>query len=237
MYQAMFIGFGVINIAILAWAFFLWQKTRAPALAVTLIPVFFFAWDNFRIAAGPVLGFGTALYWLTWPAIWAHWLLGWPIIASGLVLRLAGFSWVRSRWVMGGFCLLATGLTLHDLPQFWRRDLYPLCDLDLIRYGISVKESARCLPTQPLVAGNIPITPVIACLVALSSGVVLWLRRKNPWLVLGSLGMLITAMPIFSRHGIEYLGEALIEGGLVASVWVMCRSTSKAHAAPLSGSR
>lgn len=242
MYQAMFIGIGMINVAILVWAFFLWRKTCAPALAVTLLPVFFFAWDNFRMAAGPVLGFGTTLYWLTWPGYWAHWLLGsWLIIASGAVLRLANFALVRSRWVMGGFCVLATGLTLHDLPQFWMRDLYPLCDLDLIRYGISVKESARCSPTQPLVAGSIPITPVLACIVALGTGVVLWTRRNNPWLALGSVGMLITATPIFSRHGIEYLGEALIEGGLVASVWAMTRSTaaatSKGHAAPPSGFR
>jgi len=224
MYQAMFLGIGVINVGIFVWAFVLWRRSREPALALTLIPVFFFAWDNFRIAAGPVLGFGVSLYWLTWPAYWAHWLCGsWLIIASGSALRLANVSFVRSRWVMGAFCLLATGLTLRDLPQFWTRDLYPLCDLELIRYGISVKESARCSPTQAVVAGSVPITPVIACMIALGAGVAIWIRQRIPWLALGSIGMLIAASPIFSSHGLEYLGEAIIEGGLVASVWSMTR--------------
>lgn len=224
MYLSVFVATGIAQSVLFLWTFLLWRDTRIAALGITLPPVFFFAWDDFRIAVSPFIGLGDTLYWLTWPGYWAHWLLGsWLLIASVSVLRLAGLDIFQARWVMGGCCLVAVGLTLHDLPQFWTRDLHPVCDLEIMRYGISVNEGNRCFASQPLVPGNIPITPVMACLIALGSGIVLWARRKIPWLAIGSIVMLITALPAFSRHGLEYLGEALIEAGLVASIWVMIR--------------
>ena len=229
MYIYLFLTVGIIHSVLLFCTYSLWRDTRIAALGVTLPPVFFFAWDDFRIAASPFIGLVDTLYWLSWPGYWAHWLLGsWLLITSVSVLRLAGLDIFQSRWVMGGCCLVAVGLTLHDLPQFWTRDLHPVCDLGIVRYGITVNEDNRCWATQPLVAGAIPITPVIACLIALISGIVLWAGRKIPWLAIGSIAMLITALPVFSRHGIEYVGEALIEGGLVFSIWTITRQSADA---------
>ena len=125
MYNLMFLAFAALQVALFVWLLRLWRGTRSPAAAVLLVPQFFLIWDNLRVVSGVVLGHGPLLYWLSWPSFWAHWMIGcWLIIASGSILRLAGFDFAQQRRVMAAFCLTAVALMVHDLPYLWTRDIY-----------------------------------------------------------------------------------------------------------------
>ena len=228
MYSLMFLGFAIAQASLFVWAIHLWRRTRAKALPVILLPLFFLVWDNLRVASGSVLGFGETLYWLTWPAFWAHWLSGcWLIIASGSILRLAGFEFARARGVMAGFCLLTVALVAHDLPLFWTKDIYPVCEFDLIRYSGAVTEANRCSPEQALVTGEFPIAPVVTCFVVIGTGIALWVRRGFPWMAVGGIVMLLTAgVPALNRHRLDNLGEVFIKGGSLLAIWYLTRDAA-----------
>jgi hypothetical protein len=225
MYSLMFAGFAVAQLALFVW---LVRLTRAHHLAagyVLLVPQFFLIWDNTRVALGALIGFGDFLYAITWPAFWSHWLTGcWLIIASGSILRLAGISWAQHRWVMGAFCLLATALITHDLPLFWTKEIYPVCEYDLIRYAGSVSESTRCTPDQALVSNTFPVAPVVTCFVVMLAGLVLWRTHGMPWMTIGGVVMLLTAaVPALNRHRLDNLGEVFIQGGAIVTLWLLMR--------------
>lgn len=221
----MFLGFAIAQTALFVWAVRLWRETGAKALAVILIPQFALIWDNLRVASGIVIGFGEPLYWLSWPAFWAHWLTGcWLIIASGSILRLAGFEFAQTRAAMGAFCVVTAALMLHDLPLFWTKEIYPVCEYDLIRYSGSVTEANRCSPDQALVKGDIPIAPVVTCFVVIGTGIALWVRKGFPWMAIGGIVMLLTAaVPALNRHRLDNLGEVFIKGGSILAVWFLIR--------------
>lgn len=221
----MFLFFAIAQTALFVWAVRLWRETRAKPLAVILVPQFFLIWDNLRVASGIVIGFGEPLYWLTWPAFWAHWLSGcWLIIASGSILRLAGFEFAQTRIAMGAFCVVTAALMLHDLPLFWTKEIYPVCEYDLIRYSGSVTEANRCSPDQALVQGEVPLAPVITCFVVIGTGIALWIRKGFPWMAVGGIVMLLTAaVPALNRHRLDNLGEVFIKGGAILAVWFLIR--------------
>jgi hypothetical protein len=225
MYSLRFLFFAIAQTALFVWAVRLWRETRAKPLAVILVPQFFLIWDNLRVASGIVIGFGEPLYWLTWPAFWAHWLTGcWLIIASGSILRLAGFEFAQTRIAMGAFCVVAAALVLHDLPLFWTKEIYPVCEYDLIRYSGSVTEANRCSPDQALVQGEFPLAPVITCFIVIGTGIALWIRKGFPWMAIGGIVMLLTAaVPALNRHRLDNLGEVFIKGGAILAVWFLIR--------------
>lgn len=225
MYSLMFAGFAVAQLALFVWLLRLTRTHHLAAGYVLLVPQFFLIWDNTRVALGILIGFGDFLYAITWPAFWAHWLSGcWLIIASGSILRLAGISWAEYRWVMGAFCLLATALIAHDLPLFWTKEIYPVCEYDLIRYSGSVTEANRCFADQPLVKGEFPLAPVVTCFVVIGTGIALWVRKGFPWMAIGGIVMLLTAaVPALNRHRLDNLGEVFIKGGAIFAVWFLIR--------------
>lgn len=230
MYTALFFIYGLLQIGLFVWLVRLWRETREPIALVLMLPQFFLIWDNWRVAIGPLLGFGDLLYWLTWPSFWVHWFAGcWLIIAAGALLRIAGFEFAKSKWVMGAFCITAVALMLHDLPNFWTQELYPVCQYDLIRYSSAVSETTRCWPDQPLAGSNqFPLAPVVTCFVVIGTGLVLWIRRGFPWLFLGALLMLISATPPFAKYKLDNFGEVLIKGGTFWALWHFTRTKRRA---------
>ncbi|MFZ9708717.1 MAG: hypothetical protein ACO3CV_03650 [Steroidobacteraceae bacterium] len=228
-YTVMFAMFALAQAALFVWLWRIWDNDRDPAAAVLLVPQFFLIWDNTRVAAGYWIGFGEVLYTLTWPAFWAHWLTGcWLIIASGSILRLAGFEFARHKGVMAAFCLLATALILNDLPLFWTQELYAVCEYDLIRYSGSITEANRCSPDEALVPGHFPIAPVVTCFVVIGTGIALWVRRGIPWMAIGGIVMLMTAaIPALNRHRLDNLGEVFIKGGTIWTIWLLIRAGAR----------
>lgn len=226
----MFLAYAAAQTALFVWLLRLWRSTRAPAAAVLLVPQSFLIWDNLRVASGTLFGHGPLLYWLSWPAFWSHWLTGcWLIIASGSILRMADrrladrhaprLGFAQRRRVMGAFCLVAAALMLYDLPYFWTRDIYPACELGLIRYSGSVSEATRCFADQPLVPNEFPLAPVVTCFVVIASGVLLWVRDRFPWMTLGAVAMLLTAaLPALRAHKLDNFGEVLIVLGATLAI-------------------
>lgn len=233
-YTVMFAVFALAQTALFVWLWRLWRETRQPAAALLLVPQFFLIWDNTRVAAGYWIGFGDLLYAMTWPAFWAHWLTGcWLIIASGSMLRLAGFEFARHKAAMATFCVLATVLILNDVPLFWTQQLYAVCEHDLIRYSGSITEASRCSPDEALVPGHFPIAPVVTCFVVIGTGIALWVRRGIPWMAIGGIVMLLTAaIPALNRHRLDNLGEVFIKGGTIWTLWLLTREgVRRAHPA------
>lgn len=225
-YSLMFAVFAMAQTALFIWLWQIYRETRLPVAAMLLIPQFFLIWDNLRVASGIFIGFGDLLYWLSWPSFWAHWLTGcWLIIAAGAILRLADFDLAKSKWVMGSFCLLATVLILHDLPFFWTKEIYPVCEFDLVRYSGAVSEANRCSPDQPMVPSQFPIAPVVTCLVVIAAGLVLWIRRGFPWMAIGgSLMLASAAIPVLFNNRLDNLGEVMIKGGAYWAIWHFTRA-------------
>jgi hypothetical protein len=134
-------------------------------------------------------------------------------------LRLAGFDFAQQRRVMAAFCLTAVALMVHDLPYLWTRDIYPVCELGLIRYSGAVNEASRCSAGQALVTSDFPLAPVVTCLVVIGSGVLLWARRGFPWMTLGGVAMLLTAaLPVLRDHKLDNFGEVLIVLGTTLAI-------------------
>lgn len=225
-YSVMFLFFAIAQTALFVWLWRLYRETREPVTAMLLFPQFFLIWDNFRVASGIVIGFGDVLYWMTWPVFWVHWLAGcWLIIACGAILRLADFEFAKSKWVMGGFCLITTALIAHDLPYFWTKEIYPVCEFDLIRYSGGVSEANRCFADQTLVGSEFPLAPVVTCFVVIGTGALLWLRRGFPWLAVGGTLMLMSAsIPVLFTNRLDNLGEVMIKGGAFWAIWHFTRA-------------
>jgi hypothetical protein len=233
MYTAMFFVYGLLQLVLLVWLVREWRRTGAAAAAVLLLPQFFLIWDNWVVASGAFLGFGDFLKALSWPRFWAHWFCGgWLVIASGAILRLAGFEWAKKASVMGAFCIIATCGMVYDLPYFWTQSLMPVCEYDLIRYSTQVAAANVCSPDQPVVAGSFPLVPIITCFVVIGAGAVLAVKRRFPWMMLGGILMFISATPPVSRYKLDQLGEVLISGGAIWAIWHFTRNRSDAVSSP-----
>lgn len=225
MYTTLFAIQAAMQFALFLWLLHIWRTTRTPGAAVLLFPQFGLVWDNLIVALGGTIGLGPLLYWLSWPRFWIHWLMGaWLIIATGCILRLAGFEWAKRRWFMVSLCLLTVAMMLYDVPYFFTQELHPVCEFDLVRYSTAVREGLQCFEDQPAVAGSgAPLPQLVAMAVVLAGGLALWIRRGFPWLFLGGLLMLISAMPPFMRFKLDNFGEVCIAFGAIYALWHFTR--------------
>jgi hypothetical protein len=221
MYTTLFIVQAVLQLALFAWLVRIYRKTGLAIALVLFIPQLGLFYDNLMLASGSFIGLGATLEALSWPRFWVHWLFGaWLIIASGGILRLAGFSWAQHKATMMAFCSLTALLMLHDLPEFWSSQLYPVCEFDLIRYSTQVSAEHFCFPDQVAVRGGPPLAAVVTCVIVIATGAVLWVRRGFPWMMLGALAMLVSATPFMRPYKLDNLGEVFIAGGCI---WALAR--------------
>jgi hypothetical protein len=233
MYSTVFLIYALLQAVLFVWLWRVWRGTGAAAALVLLAPQFFLSWDNLVVGAGRFIGFGELLTALSWPRFWAHWLCGgWLTIASGSILRLAGFEWAQRLSTMGAFCLIGTFGMIYDLPYFWTKDLMPVCEYDLIRYSVQVSPAGLCSPDQAVVRGSPPIVSIITCLVVIGAGAVLAIRRGFPWMMLGGILMFISALPPFARYKLDNLGEVLISLGAIWAIVHFAGKRVDAHSVP-----
>jgi hypothetical protein len=109
---------------------------------------------------------------------------------------------------------------MFDLPHFWNDTLHPVCEFDLVRYSTAVSADALCYEGQQPVRASPPIPSIITCLVVIGGGAVLMIRRRFPWMFLGGLLMLLSAMPPLRNWKLDNFGEVLIAGGCI---WALAR--------------
>jgi hypothetical protein len=226
-----FLVFAVLQLLLFFWLLRLWFTTGAIAALVLLIPQFFLFYDNFVVGVGRFVGVSDLLYAISWPRFWVHWVAGvWVVIAAGSILRLAGISWMRPWGAMLPFCLLTVVLVLIELPNFWSIQLYPACADGLVRYTTRIAAGDSCVDATFVVRQrDTPLAIIIANFVVIGAGVVLAVARRFPWVLIGSVGMLLTAgVPALRALRLDNFGEVLILGSLI---WAIAHFT-RARAAP-----
>jgi len=225
MYSELFIFQALLQAVLLAWIWKIWRRTGLLIAACLLLPQFGLVWDNLIVGLGKFIGLSPLLEALSWPRFWLHWLSGtWLIIAAGSALRLAGFARMQSTRAMLLFCSLTFALILFDLPHFWRDNLYPVCEFDLIRYSTAVSAENFCFPDQVAVRSTPPIASILTCFVVIGCGFVLMLRRRFPWMFAGGVLMLASAMPPLRDYKLDNFGEILIVGGCI---WAIARFSAE----------
>lgn len=200
MISFLYLAISLVALVCLIWGIKLYLRFRDIVFLLILAPLFLLWYDCFIIGIGHMIGEGEILKTLSWPRYIAHALLlpTW-IIAAGALARRADFDWAKSRWVMGLFCLLGTagmGLGVVGLLQL---ELFPACQGGTLRFVPHVSDHNTCragmaglghAPTGP------PPIPILSTVLFLIIGLMMWIRRKWPWLFLGSLFMFfMAAMP------------------------------------------
>ena len=224
MLSFIFLTYAVIHISIWIWGWKLWTETGRPiALLLVLVGGTLLFYDNFRIGIGRFIGQGDLLYNMSVPAFAWHWsMLPLLVIAAGSVARLAGLKWAQHKLVMGAFCLAAVALSAHDIPKIFSMELYPVCLDDTVRYSTTAKASQLCSPTDEVVTrgADAAIVAIITNVFVLGVGIALWVRRRWPWLAVGS-GLMFVAAGAFGGHKyglpIANLGEIFITLGLIVT--------------------
>lgn len=216
MYSELFLVQALLQAVLFVWLWRVWKSTGLLVAGLLLIPQFGLVYDNLIVGAGRFIGFSPLLEAISWPRFWIHWLFGtWLIVASGVALRLAGFEFMRGPRPMLVFCSLTLALMLFDLPHFWNDQLYPVCEFDLIRYSTAVSADTLCFEGQEVVRSTPPIPSILTCFVVIGSGAALMIKRKFPWMFLGGVLMLASAMPPFRNFKLDNFGEILIAGGCI----------------------
>ncbi len=231
MYTTLFLAQAFAQLLLGVWLIRIYKRTGLAIAAALFIPQFGLVYDNAMVGLGRFIGLGPTLEALSWPRFWIHWLFGaWLIIACGSILRLAGFEWVKSKAVMAGFCILTVILMIYDLPYFWTQSLYPVCELDLVRYSTVATPDKFCFPDQVASPrGSPPIPSIITCLVVIASGAAVWIKRGFPWMCLGGTLMLISATPPLMKLKVDNFGEILIAGGCIWALAHFSRGVNAKH--------
>jgi hypothetical protein len=223
MLSFIFLAFAAIHLGIWLWGWKLWADSGRPvSLFLVLFGGTLLFYDNFRIGIGRFLGPGDLLYAVSVPAFAWHWsMLPLLVIAAGSVARLADLGWARNRFVMGAFCVVAVALSAHDIPWIFAMDLRVACLADTVRYTTNVLPEQLCPGGEPWSAGiGSPLVAILTNVVVLAVGIALWVRRKWPWLAVGSGAMFIAA-GAFARSQwslpIANFGEICITLGFIVT--------------------
>lgn len=223
MLSFIFFGFAAIHLGIWLWGWKLWAQTGRPvSLFLVLFGGTLLFYDNLRIGLGRFLGPGELLYALSVPAFAWHWsMLPLLVIAAGSVARLADLRWARNRLVMGAFCVVAVALSALDVPKIFDMDLRVACLADTVRYTTNVSPAQVCPGGEPYSGGpGAAMVAILTNVIVLAVGIALWVRRKWPWLAVGSAAMFIAA-GAFARSQwslpIANFGEICITLGFIAT--------------------
>lgn len=219
MYSELFLLQALLQAVLFIGVWRLWRRTGLLIAALLLAPQFGLVYDNLIVGLGRFIGFSPLLEAISWPRFWIHWVFGtWLIVAAGVALRLAGFEFMRETRPLLLFCSLTFALMLYDLPHFWSSQLYPVCEFDLIRYSTAVSANTLCFEGQQVVRSSPPIPSILTCFVVIGCGALLMVKRKFPWMFLGGVLMLASAMPPLRNFKLDNFGEILIAGGCIYAI-------------------
>ena len=192
MYSLLILPLVIANTLLVVWLARSGYQNRDWLLFVTLLMMIALPYDTGIVMLGGTIGQGDLLRLLSAPRL--NWLfLTAPlllIIACGIARR-ADFAWAQSKWLMGALGVLAFGFLVYDAPRIFRvPTLYPACFEDVLRYVSSVKPAQACTPGQPgidVAGSGVPWAGLAGMVLLLAVGVLLWWKRRWPWLVLGTM--------------------------------------------------
>jgi hypothetical protein len=213
--SAAFLVTAVLDFAILIWALRLYRKFPSTAQWLATTPLGLLWYDNFVIGIGSTLGEGDLLIAMNVVRFLGHYiLLPLTFIALGSMAKQAGFKWAQPKFVIGGFCLLATYFMLDDLWRFYNATLYPSCFADTLRYTTRITDYTACSADSVIGAGKAipPIPAITMSNMMILFGAYLWWKIGYKWLFLGATGALVFfAIPYSKTGGIfSNIGEPII---------------------------
>lgn len=194
---------------LLVW--FIWQAWQLPKnnYHILLLAVLVgLVYDNVMIAAGRFIGAGVVLEQLSTWRFYFHALLTPTLIIFGLgVLKAAGFNWATHKGVHSLVCLLATLLILLGAYfDIWLLHLEPKISGDLLRY---THAGGAKIP---------PIPAIVTIIFLMAAGGVLWAKKGEKWLFLGSSVMFVAAgLGMGEWFFVGNFGEVALSFGTVAS--------------------
>ena len=215
LFSAGYLVIAVIDFAVLVWALRLYRQVPSTAQWLATVPLGLMWYDNLVIGLGSTLGQGDLLMALNYPRFLAHYIfLPFTFIAIGSMARQAGFGWAQPKFVLGGFCLLATYFMVSDLWLFYNSTFYPSCFADILRYTTHISEWTLCSPDDVVGTGKqiMPIPAISLSLMVITFGLYLWWKIAYKWLFLGALFATgFFAVPIPLTGGIVgNVGEPII---------------------------
>jgi len=184
---------------------------RQPSLSalMTILPIAGVVWDNAIVALGATIGPGPLLIALSWPRFIGHALLtpAWILAGIGFAQR-SGAGWLRSRSaLLGGWILYAIAVIAGLLRYGVYLRMAPVWDGGLFYYT-----NAGTFPGPPF--GSI-----LMLVVVLICSFIVWRRARIPWLLIGSVFMLLTQL--VPRELVGFLvtnsGEVVMAATLVAT--------------------
>ena len=212
MISAFYLAAAALHLALWVWGAAAWRRARRATgrvpvgLTLVLLPAALLWWENLRTGLGSILGPGDLLYALSVPALAWHWtVLPFFALAALAMLDEAGLTWVRRWWLVLPVSLVVTGLFAIDLPYALglltggagilpNVELRVGCIGDAIRYTATLSEAYLCAPSDEVHrVGPGPIVAIVMVVLVLAGGVVLWSRRRWPWLALGAFAMFVAA--------------------------------------------
>lgn len=196
MVSAIFLLLAAAELVLLIWVYRQWRRLGSWPLALLVVPLALQWADAGIIGLGRAIGEGETLLALNQTRFFWH-IFTLPIllISLGSLLRLADFPGARHRGFQTAFCLAAVVGWVSAWPWWPTADFHPACYLDTLRYVNLVAAGQQCHPGQALGASSgFPVLGLAVILVEIAAGAWLWWRRQWPWLTVGAVLVLLTAM-------------------------------------------
>jgi len=187
---------------------------RKSLSAFTLIlPSAAVVWDNSIVALGSFIGDGPTLVALSWPRFIGHAVFtpAWIMTGIGFAFR-AGAARLGTPAVKAGqWVLYAICLVLGLLRSVIFCKMVPSTEGGLFYY-----RNAGSFPGPPF--GSI-----IMLFVVLACGVVVWRLTRTPWMLLGSVFMLLVSVIPTQAIGlvVSNSGEVVMAASLVATEFIL----------------
>jgi hypothetical protein len=221
MFSLGYLVIAVVDFGVLVWALRLYRNYPSTAQWLATVPLGLMWFDNLTIGLGSTLGEGQLLLAMNTVRFLAHYVfLPFTFIAIASMAKQAGFKWAQPKFVMAGFCLLATYFMLHDLWLFYNARFYPSCFADTLRYTTHVSEWTQCSAEYVVGTGQriMPVPAILLSNMLILFGIYLWWKIGYKWLFLGALfATAFFAVPFGSTGGIVgNVGEPII------SVVILC---------------
>lgn len=208
------------ELALLVWAARRW--IAAPENIALLLLLFILGpvvIDATTVGLGRWISFGPTLEMLN--RIRFSWFvfsmpLLWAICVA--ILGNAGFAWAQRRWLVLALIALAAVLGGYHAAQAWQNEFHPACVFDIQRYVFQVPAGQECMGSQ---AGDgtfgLPIVVPLGSLAIVITGVVLWWKRRWPWLALACVPLFVViGLPqSYITTLLSYPADGLLTGTLV----------------------